>query len=420
MRRSCRSKMFGLVCALAVLTGWGNGFRNPPEGPNALARSGGRTAYIDDASAVTHNPANLVYLDDEEFLWSLTFGYTNHTANRGGSSSSSQDDLKTLPNLWLAIPLPEHDGALGFGLTTPYGQSTSWSKDGVFKYTAPYFSELRLVNINPTYAHRLTPSLSIGVGLDVFASDLTFKQQFPWAAVTGNPASPDGRMKFYGQGEGVGANVALTWQPTDTQRAALTFHSPVKVTYEGDMTITNRPPNSALPPPVRQVAYQEDFETSIQFPARVVAAYGFKPTPSLTIGTDVEWVEFSRYDELDLEVGRNSVLLPSTKIQNDWEDIWTFGFGIDWQASPTWTWRCGYNYLPSPVPDETHSPVIPDADRHVLTVGFAYSYKVHTISLAYAHTIFQSRDVDNHQLAAYNADYELNAHLLSIGYAYSF
>jgi long-subunit fatty acid transport protein len=54
----------------------GDGFRNPPEGGFALGSSGGESAFVDDASAVSHNPANLSSIDQAQVLPSLTFGYS--------------------------------------------------------------------------------------------------------------------------------------------------------------------------------------------------------------------------------------------------------------------------------------------------------------------------------------------------------
>ena len=58
------------------------------------------------------------------------------------------------------------------GLTTPYGQSTEWSKTSVFRYTAPYFAQLITININPTLATRVGENLSVGVGADVYYSEV--------------------------------------------------------------------------------------------------------------------------------------------------------------------------------------------------------------------------------------------------------
>ncbi len=387
----------------------GNGFRNPPEGARALAL-GARSVMIDDASAIAHNPANLMQLEVPELLYSLTFGYSRHEAQvPGGAKSSTTENLKMLPNFFIAAPW--HDGVIGLGVTTPYGQSTVWDKDSVFQYQAPYFAEMRLVNINPTYAWRLTDELAIGLGLDIFLSDLSFKQQVPWSSVI--PGSPDGKFDFYGKGYGLGFNLGLAWNPVAQHHFALTYRSPVRVTYDGDMEVSNKP--SPLPGSARS-----DFETTIDFPTVVAAGYAWQVKPEVKLGVQVEWVEFSRYEQLKLKAGENDALLPANTISQDWNDIVTVGLGCEWQVRPDWSLRGGYDYLPSPIPDSTHAPIIPDADRHIVSVGVGYRFGQHSLDVTYAHSFFENRTVTNADNPAYDAEWHLQASLLVFSYGFTF
>src|SRR2546427_396185 len=52
------------VCALQLSA---EGLRNPPPGAFNLGRAGGRIAHVDDSSAATQNPANLVDVQGREF-----------------------------------------------------------------------------------------------------------------------------------------------------------------------------------------------------------------------------------------------------------------------------------------------------------------------------------------------------------------
>lgn len=400
-----------LVFAMAVAhLGLANGFRNPPDSASALGKAGGRLAYSDDASAITSNPANLVDLASRQLLQSLTLGYSRHEATlSNGNSSSTEDNLKMLPNLFLASPYGEN-AAIGLGITTPYGQSTVWPEDGVFQYSAPYFAEMRLVNLNPTYAKRLSETFAVGIGLDVYLSDLSFDQHILW------PDSTQGEMEFYGSGYGVGGNLGLTWEFAERQRLALTYRSPVRVKYRGHMDVERIPGFLA-----GTIVPTTDFETVVQFPATVGLGYGIEVKEGVFLTADLEWVEFSRFDKLDVETDANQALVPpGGAIDQDWKDVWTWGVGLEWVINPTWRLRGGWNYLPTPIPDHSHSPTIPDADRHVLTVGFGWRHGVHSIDVAYAYSIFSNRDVTHNDNPSYNADYDLDAQLLAITYGWSF
>ena len=65
---------------------------------------------------------------------------TKYTAPTG-ATAKSDDSPAVLPNLYLAWPMTEKVVA-GIAFTSPFGQSTEWEKDSVFRYTAPYFAEI--------------------------------------------------------------------------------------------------------------------------------------------------------------------------------------------------------------------------------------------------------------------------------------
>ena len=92
----------------------------------------------------------------------------------------------------------------------------------------------------------------------------------------------------------------------------------------------------------------------------------------------------------------------------------------DWKATPDVTLRAVYIYLQSPVPDETFSPTIPDADRHVVSVGLGYAHANHRVDLAYGYSIIPDREIRSNLNPAYNGDYETSSHLMSLSYGYSF
>ena len=112
--------------------------------------------------------------------------------------------------------------------------------------------------------------------------------------------------------------------------------------------------------------------------------------------------------------------MPASEIVNDWDDSWTFGLSADWHFAPEWIFRAGYSFLESPIPDETFSPSIPDADRHVVTFGLGYDRGGHAIQVAMANSFYEDREIGNNQNPTYNGDYELCAQLYSVSYGYSF
>ena len=407
-----------LVCITSVTLA--NGFRNPPAGSEALGRVGGKIAQADDASAVEHNPANLADIKEAQVMASATIIDTSTKFHSPMGSASTEDSWKFLPNLFAVLPSSDHDFTAGLGVTTPFGQSTVWDKDGAFRYTAPYSAELTVVNVNPTLAAKLGDKVSVAAGLDVYMSRLDMKQVMPWSVLT-KGAMPDGTAHLQGDGEGVGGNAAITYHPTKAQSLALTYRSPVKVDYDGDSDISGAQAVGMNP--------SGDFESSITFPTIVGLGYGIELTDAVRVEADVEWVEFSRYDSLSLDAGNSNPLLngPASRnpraplvVRQNWKDTWTFGLGADWKVAEELTLRAGYIYLQSPVPEETLAPTLPDADRHVVSVGAGWHRGVNRVDLAYGYSIIGDRTVTKDQNPAYNGTYETTSHLMSVSYVRAF
>lgn len=406
-----------LLLLLLAVQGDAQGFRNPPEGAAALGRAGGKVVFSDDASAVSHNPANLVDLGEPQALAALTVLHAETDYDGpAGPSATTEEPWKFLPNLYGAWPVSGKDVVIAVGVTTPFGQSTEWDKSSPFRYTAPYLAQLVVVNVNPSAAVKLGDRLSIGAGLDIFVSDLDLKQVVPWSLLTGLPL-PDGEEKICANGQGLGANLGLTWQVADHQRLALTFRTPVRVDYEGDFEAENLPAPAQLPPPLRVATAKSDFETDIEFPAVAALGYGIQVSDQLRCEANVEWIGFSSYDSLPLDAGPNAVLLPAAEVRQDWDDVWTFGIGADWRLDDRLTLRAGYLFIESPIPDETFSPTLPDADRHALSIGVGYRQGANALDLAYVYSLFEERDIRSNQNPAYDGEYDTASHILGVSWS---
>lgn len=421
MRKPDRSRVIAMVVTLAMscsISVFANGFRNPPSGASALGMAGGKLTLIDDPAAVSVNPAHLLRVEDPSYMGSLSLARSRvkYTAPTG-ETAKTRDSLKWLPNLHAAWPLQDEDWVVGLGLTTPFGQSTEWSKESPFRYTAPYFAELMVLDLNPSVATRINDRITVGAGVSFIYSEVDFRSIVPWSAGLGmgmNRAM-DGRVRFDGDGHAFGANAGAALRLTERQQIAATYRSAFNVDYDG----TTRADN--IPQPLQTaVAPKSNFESTIRFPAIVAAGYGVEVTEKIRLGLDVEWIEFSRYDNLPVDAGVNNAAGLGQEIPQDWKDTWTFGIAGDWAPTPPWTLRAGYLFMESPIPTRTVAPSLPDADRHLFTLGVSYAWTAHAVDLAYAYSLFDDLEVRDNNQPAYHGDYDLSSHLFQISYRREF
>jgi len=380
---------------------WADGFRNPPDTAAALGKAGNDIVWVDDASAVFYNPANLVDIPSRQVQISTLVGYSH--ADYSGALGRTETDKPWgfLPGFALAWPLKETDFALGFGVHVPFGRQTQWDNGGLF----PISTEMSVIDASPTVSWRISDSVSVGGGLDVYYGRLQFRQLHIF--------SPGDRVEADADGYAVGGNVGITWRMTPSQRLALTCRAPFDLKFRGDMETENIP----------GAADSSDLETTFKFPTIVALGYGIQLTETVCVEAKVEWLQFSRYKTMAIDAGANAPLAGALGLAHapqNWNDTWTFGIGSEWSFARDWTLRAGYLYLQSPIPDSTFAPIALDVDQSVVSVGLGYQRGNHAVDVAYALGIFDTRHVNDNQQPYYNGTYDFQGHLAALTYSYAF
>jgi long-chain fatty acid transport protein len=410
-KRPRRALWLAAFALFSTATLHAEGFRNPPPGTFNLGRAGGRIAQVDDSSAVQQNPANLLDLTNAEAQFTPTIVYISADfQSPTGQSASTKDPWKLLPNFFISVPLKNDKFAVGLGVTTPFGLGDEWNTGssafaqptGVLTYFAPHSSQLTTINFNPAVALKLTDKIRLGAGLDVMWSDLEFKQFL-------SPAVPNLEAHAEGDGIGYGGNVGITWDVTDHQRLAITYRSTMTVDYSGTTKFSSF---SGVP--------GTSFGSQIKFPNIIAAGYGIDLTDTIRLETDFEWIQFSQFKNLPINVGNNLLGVPSQSIPEKWKNTFTAGIGGDWKFADHWVLRGGYQFYESPVPDSTFSPTIPDANQNVITLGLGWKSRHHSLEAAYGLDFYDERQIANNQNPAFNGKYTFNVHLFSLAYRYSF
>ena len=400
------------LASLSAVSLKAEGFRDATIGAFDLGRSGGRIAQVDDATAIQNNPANLVDVTNAmaEFDPSVIYDNANYKSPNGSQSASTTHPWKGLPNFFVSAPLNQERVTLGLGVTVPFGlanqwdtSASAWSRPGgqLSTFTAN-FGKLTTINVNPSIAFKITDNLQAGLGLDVMWSELEFRQYIPGP-------SPDSQAHASGDGVGVGGNLGLTWKITDAQRLAFTYRSTMTVDYNGNSDLEYfGSPNPA-----------GGFSSQIKYPNIFSVGYGLDLTDRIRLESDFEWLQFSQFKNLGIKA--TGALAPlSQTIAEDWHNTFTAGIGGDWKFADHWVARLGYQFFETPVPDNTFSPLIPDADQNVLTMGLGWHGEHVSLEFAYGLDLYNDRNITSNQNPALEGKYTFNVHLFSFAFRYAF
>ncbi|MBC8206891.1 MAG: outer membrane protein transport protein [Kiritimatiellales bacterium] len=385
------------LLSIIVQPSFADGYRNPPEGAAAIGAFGGHRAFADDANATIHNSANLVDLDQPMLQINTTFGYGETEFHGAAGNDRTENPYFAIPGFSIAAPLKEGKYAIGFSTYVPYGRSVQWGSSSPFAQNyLPYEGSMTVMDFTPNVAVRLSDSVSIGIGADIYYGKVEQKQFL----------GPGMHSKLTGDGTAIGWDAAITWKMTEKQRLAATYRSPFVIKYKGDNVITGLGTSHV--------------DAKIEYPTIVALAYGMEFTDTLRAEINAEWIEFSVYKNLTIN---DSILGPVSSAQK-LKDTWTIGIGGEWDFAEHWTARSGFMYLQNPTPDETYGTLGPDEDQGVISFGLGYENENHTVDIGYAYGLFDGRSISGQEMPpagnGANGHYDYNVHLLTLSYGYKF
>jgi len=386
-----------------------------------LVLGAGLTGSADDASAVFYNPAGITQLKGIQTMVGVTAINPRLDVVTGSASTGMESNWFYPPHAYFTQQINDRF-FWGLGLFSRFGLGTEFPADWPGRYNS-YKAEIRTLELNPNIACKITDKLSIAGGLSVMWFDLQLRQKIS-PTMFGAPAGlGDADSDLTGDSWGWGFNLALHYKPTDWMSAGISYRSRVSQHVEGDADFTKPAAWGLMGPASALLLNDTPGHGNIRLPDMVFAGVNFKPVKTLNVGGGVYWTRWSTYDKLQLTY--DTPIAPGvgtvTKIK-DWDDVFRYMIGVEWNVTPNWDLRLSYAFDESPVPDDHIDYILPDSDRHQFTIGGGWHSGPWTVDLAYMYILFEDRDI-----AARAADgvsqgkvEDGYAHLISFSLGYKF
>lgn len=451
-----------IVPLLAVVTGMtlpamvvASNFQLTEESVTELgaAYSGG-SALANDASTTWYNPAGLTRLTAPEFdagISVIRFG-ANFTPTKAvdatgqplsGNAGGNPGKLGGIPFFYYSRPLTGRL-AFGVGLTVPFGLSTSYSANSIFRYQAIYTS-LSVINLNPTLAYRFTNHFSGGFGVDVQAMNVKLTNAIDYGAVCFAEVSPtvcsqsfglvpqghDGFFQGTGSDTATGYNFGLLWNYGAT-RVGFSYRSRVTHTLTGTATFTNVPAAFA-----NQGLFQNQGLTAQFTTPQIVSLSVFHQlNRRWSLMADWSYTGWSSFQNLTISFSNPNQ--PAVNVAEGLSNTNRYSVGVNYRYSDTWSFRTGIAFDQSPVPDPSAASAttpnsvnasrtarLPDANRKWLAFGATWHASAHSQwDIGYAH-LFISSHIPFSQLNGSSGDYiagqySADADILGLQYIYRF
>jgi len=404
------------------------GFLIFEEGAKALGAGGAFTARADDPSAVFFNPAGICQLNGS----SLYLGGTGIITNSDfagvdpdpgyGVLEKTETQFFNPISLYYTRKINDNLSA-GIGVFNPFGLGRSWEDPETFtgRHIA-YKVDLKTFYFNPTLAWKVNDKISFGAGAQLVYSSVELKQyKEQWDIITGSGFFNVANVELDGNNTiDFGFNAGILIQPNEDFSLGISYRSNVKVDYEGDAGFTQvSTGNAVLDSAVAAgLPAGQAVNTKIEFPPLVSVGLAYKGIADWVFEIDLNWVGWSTFDALPFDFQTDNAL--DTSRPQNYEDKFSLRTGAEYRARENLALRYGYYYDPSPQPASSVSPLLPDSDRHGITLGLGYSTGAWTIDAFDLILVFKQRDTEGKNSDGYNGTYSSWANLLGVNVGYNF
>ncbi|OEE14552.1 long-chain fatty acid transporter [Vibrio cyclitrophicus ZF205] len=305
---------------------------------NAGTTGAGDGVYTRSAAAMWTNPATMSHMGESKttintMAFDLEMKYQDNDGKPDGKAHSVMPSFgafhahQVTDKLHLGIAL----GAVG-GSSLDYG--SEWAGTALLEDIT-----LTAMQVNPSLSYKLNDQWSVGAGVQFSwaafqqtTSMLTAKQDTDWA---------------------YGYNLGVMYTPTDKLKLGASYRSKLEHEFNNDVKGLGNVANS--------------LSTDIALPEIIDVSASYALNSQLDLLASIQFHRWSAWDETVLDFGATD--FGGIPIKRDWDDVWKFAVGADYQLNSDWRLKAGFSYETSPQDD-------PSMQWVDLPVGEQYRYSV--------------------------------------------
>ncbi|MGE5245258.1 MAG: OmpP1/FadL family transporter [Betaproteobacteria bacterium] len=454
MRAIDRVRLFPLataavLCALTAASPvFAQGYGLYEQGSCQMGRAGAGVANpCDDGSAMFFNPAGLALETG-----AVASGGVTGVAPRGTFTNDTTGLVATVrhrtfpaPSAYVAVPVGSRLVA-GVGLFAPYGLTMDWPSTSEGRFLS-YYSSIRSMYVQPTVAYRLTDQVMVGGGIDITHTSLELRRRVDLStlALTGTPLTfrqigvPPGTdfadVDLTGSGTHAGAHFGILVKANEKLSFGARYLTRQHVSIGNGRLATQqiatnqvlRVPLPGLPPgtPLDRIVQgsfasggplsAQNATTAIPLPDQLVLGAAVRPTPKLTLLADYQYTHWKLFDT----IGIVNQFAPPTVLVESYRDSHGIRLGAEYGLSRAIV-RGGFEANSAAAPDQSVTPVLPEAPRLEYAAGLGLPFGNARLDLAYMYVDQQDRQgrstdggLANPTVAVNNGLFKYSANLFS-------
>ncbi|MBC7003162.1 outer membrane protein transport protein [Photobacterium sp. BZF1] len=362
---------------------------------NAGTAGAGDGVYTGSAAAMWVNPATMSGMGESLTTFNL-LGFDLEMKYRDNGDNGDGKAHSVLPSAGAFHARQVTDDLhVGIALGAVGGSSLSYGDQWA---GAAALDEITLtaMQINPAISYQINPQWSVGAGI-----------QLSWASLEQSTSlldiEKDTDWAF-------GANFGVMYQHDERLSIGASYRT--KLEHEFGTRVSGPTDLGVI----------SSLRTDITVPAIADISASYAVNPQLDLLASVQWHQWSEWDNTVMEFGVGPTTVPAI-IDRDWDDVWKFAVGADYQLNSQWRLKAGFSYETSPQDDATKQWVdVPVGEQYRYSVGAATKWNDVTIDMFYEYAdlgeVDINRNFDNLPLSGINGTFDSRIHFLGVSFTY--
>lgn len=366
----------------------------------------GVAAEAPDASTAFYNPAGLVRIKNQQFVFGGDPVITDFRFN--GSVFVKNTDPGARPFLtsnevvaqgggFNFVPFGHYaapiNNNLVFGLSAvvPFGLKTDYGSNTDVRYISTLTS-VTVYDISPSLGLAFNDRISVGAGLDIEHIKGEFNQ---YAA---GPVGPelDTYSTNSGSGNAYGYHLGALLQWSDQTRFGLSYHSQVVHHLKGNSQFSGPLANNLD----GGVQGSNQLETTTTLPPMTSATAFHSFNSGWDIMGTVTYIQWNTFKQLTLKnvagvingVSQNMPVI----IYQGYHNSWNYSVGANYHINEQWMLKSGLGYDQTPSNDRLRNLQLPDSDRIAAAIGaHIQATKTLAFDLGWTHLFVMNTRINN-------------------------
>lgn len=436
--------LIGAMAMAACVSAMAEGYQINTLSAKQLGMGHTGTALKLGSESMIFNPGALGFSDKTlDISGSVTGIKAVAEVEHEGNTYKTENGLSTPMAVNVAFKIYDNLQA-GVAFYTPYGSAINWTNDWPGSVLNQKVN-LKTYTIQPTISWRITPKLSVGVGMMLTWGSVDLDKALVSGQSIDQYLGMQGVPSAYGNATiaainltgtsqmALGANVGVMYDIDKKWTVGANFRTKMGMNVKAGVAKVSYP--TELPGSMGEMLKEQfkhineaNFKASMPCPFVLNFGVSYKPIEKLTLAAEAQFTGWKTYKSLDIEFPEHLSDF-NQYIPKHYKNAWAYHLGAQYALTHRMDLRAGLMVDTSPVNSDYYNPETPGMTKIEPTVGFSFR-PIDRLSVDVAFMYIAGLGVDNAKCTykdlllgvdkTFEGNYKVHAFAPSIGISYAF